>query len=177
MPLKQLVPEEFCLRCDVCCRFPEAHTVWSPLFTKSEIKHLVDKDILPPLLFTLAQDNLAKSKATQHKTQRIDLIAYKDYFICPCFNPSDNKCKIYTNRPFECVLYPFLLVRKGKKSFLAVDKKCPYVENLSQDEIKTYSDYLKKELNKKSVKSFLEDNPELFAEYPPVDLKLLFSIS
>jgi Fe-S-cluster containining protein len=177
MPLKQLVPEEFCLRCDVCCRFPELHTVWSPLFTESEIKHLVEKDILPPLLFTLPPDSLPKNKTKQHKTQRIDLITHKDYFICPCFNSDDSKCKIYANRPFECVLYPFLLVRKGKKSYLAIDKKCPYIENLNQGEIKSYADYLKKELNKKSIKSFLENNPELFAEYPATDLKLLFSIN
>jgi len=177
MPLPQLVPSEFCLRCDVCCRFSELYTVWSPLFTKSEIKHLVDKDILPPLLFTLSENNLPNSKTSLHKTQRIDLVAHKDYFICPCFNPSDNKCKIYDNRPFECALYPFLLVCKDKKSFLAVDKKCPYVENLSQDEIKSYSDHLKKELNKKAHKSFLESNPELFADYPAADIKLLFPIS
>jgi Fe-S-cluster containining protein len=161
MPLKQLVPEEFCLKCDVCCRFPESHTVWAPLFTESEIKHLVDCDILPPLLFT---------------TQRINLIPHKDYFICPCFNPDDKKCKIYADRPFECRLYPFLLARKDNKFYLALDKKCPYLENLSQDEIKSYTDYLKKELESKANKSFLKNNPDLFSDYPAADLKLLFSL-
>ncbi|MDD5617971.1 MAG: YkgJ family cysteine cluster protein [Candidatus Omnitrophica bacterium] len=176
MPLKQLVPEEFCLSCDVCCRFADLHTIWSPLFTDKEIKHLVEKDILPALLFTLPSDSASKNKTKQHKTQRINLLEHKDYFICPCFNPGDSKCKIYDNRPFECVIYPFLLTRKNNKFYLAADKKCPYLGNLKEDEIKSYAEYLKKELQKDKNKTFLKNNPELFTDYPATDLELFFPL-
>ena len=176
MQLKQLIPEEFCLRCDVCCRFPQAHTVWAPLFADSEIKYLVEKDILPPLVFTDYQKTKIANNSSNVSAQRINLIKYKDYFICPCFNPPNSKCKIYGNRPFECQLYPFLLTKKGDKFYLTQDKKCPYLDGLEQSQLKEYVNYLKKEFRKEDVVFFLKQNLVLFTEYPAVDLKLLFPI-
>jgi len=175
MQLKQLIPEEFCLRCDVCCRFPQAHTKWAPLFTESEIKDLINRNILPPLLFT----DYPKDKKDSYNidAKRINLVEYKDYFICPCFNPPDCKCRIYTKRPFECQLYPFLLTRQGDKLYLSQDNKCPYLNEAKEDRLNKYTDYLRAEFKKEESISFLKQNPELFTEYPATDLELLFSIN
>ena len=179
MQLKQLVPEEFCLRCDVCCRFSQAHTVWAPLFTDSEIKYLVKKNILPALVFTgHSETKIAKDRSGSMPIciQRINLIEHNGCFICPCFNPSDHSCKIYADRPFECQLYPFLLMRKDDKFYLVQDKKCPYLNKIKEPRLKGYINYLKEEFKKEDILSFLRQNQELFAEYPTTDLKLLFSI-
>lgn len=140
MLLKQLIPQEFCLKCEVCCRFTDEHTCWTP------------KD----------------------STQHIKLIKHKDYFICPYFNPQNHFCKIYPNRPFECQLYPFLLVKKNKEFFLALDKNCPYLENCNKRKLNGCINYLKKEFQKKQNKLFLEQNKELFSEYPLDSLEILF---
>lgn len=39
--LPQLVPEAACVRCDVCCRFPEADSFLRPYFTGPEISDAV----------------------------------------------------------------------------------------------------------------------------------------
>lgn len=169
MQLKQFIPKEICLQCDVCCRFHQARTIWVPLFTESEIRYLAEKNILPSLMFT-------SGTANKKGGRRINLIEQENCFICPCFNPSDSKCKIYQNRPFECQLYPFLLVKDGLRFYLAQDKKCPYLNIIEDNKTKTYTDYLRKEFNKNNIISLLRQNRELFAEYPPADLKLLFSI-
>ncbi|MDD5004998.1 MAG: YkgJ family cysteine cluster protein [Candidatus Omnitrophica bacterium] len=177
MLFKQLVPQDFCLSCDVCCRFTEPQTIWAPLFTKEEIEYLVEKDILPPLVFTGHPENQTKKDKNKiSSAQRINLVNYKDYFICPCFDVFDSHCKIYAERPFECQLYPFLLVRKSNKFYLAMDKKCPYLNKVQKNQLKTYTDYLRKEFAKKKVLSFLRQNQELFCEYPSGDLELLFSL-
>lgn len=169
MQLKQFIPQEFCLKCDVCCRFYQDHCVWAPLFTESEISCLVKKSILSSLIFTT-------SATANTGGQRINLLKHQDYFVCPCFNPSDSKCKIYIYRPFECQLYPFLLTREGTQFYLAQDKKCPYLNITGEHKIKAYAGYLKNEFKKKDTISFLRQNQELFAEYPTADLKLLFPI-
>ncbi|MBL7197004.1 MAG: YkgJ family cysteine cluster protein [Candidatus Omnitrophica bacterium] len=179
MQLKRLIPQEFCLRCDICCRFPQNDTVWTPLFTNSEVKYLVENDILPPLVFTShPKTKIRKNSCSPEKigAQRINLIGHKDYFICPCLEPSDYKCKIYADRPLECQLYPFLLTKKEGQFYLAQDKKCPYLDIADETKLKFYINYLKAELEKEDMVSFLKQNQELFVEYPATDLKLLFPI-
>ena len=173
--LKQFIPKEFCLRCDVCCRFPESDSAWGPLFTKSEVKCLVEKDILPPLVFTI------RPKDKDHKFRklgslRINLIEHKDGFVCPCLNVSLHECKIYADRPFECRFYPFLLVKRENKLYVAKDKKCPYFDAAKESVVKNYIDYLKNELNRNDIIDFLKQNQGLFTDYPAVDLELLFPV-
>lgn len=174
MQLKQLVPQEFCLRCDVCCRFPQADSVWAPLFTKSEVKHLVENDILPPLVFTTHPDQ--EQGVKEINPLKINLIAHEDYYICPCLEPREHKCKIYEQRPFECQLYPFLLVKSHGKFYLAKDIKCPYFKSGPEDKTKIYIEYLKKELQTQKMLYFLNANLDLFTKYPVEDLELLFPI-
>lgn len=170
MQLKQVVPQEFCLRCSVCCRFSVPDTVWAPLFTESEIKQLVENDILPPVVFT------NQPKKNNSSAQRINLIEHEDKFICPCFNIPDQKCKIYKHRPFECRLYPFLLSIDNSKFYLAKDNQCPYFKSGEKERIKNHIDYLRKEFKKEESISFLKQNQVLFVEYPCADLELLFPI-
>ena len=40
--LPQLVPSSACLRCDVCCRFPDPDSPLRPFFTGEEISRAVD---------------------------------------------------------------------------------------------------------------------------------------
>ena len=171
MQLKQFVPQEFCLRCDVCCRFPQPDTVWAPLFTGSEIRRLVENGTLPPVVFT------NHHKDNRSGAQRIKLLDNTDNFICSCFNPCDHKCKIYDYRPFECQLYPFLLTRKDNKLYLSKDKGCPYCNSGSEDIIRDQIDYLKKEFQKEDMCSFLKQNQELFVEYPSSNIEILFPIN
>ena len=168
IPLKQFIPQEICLGCDICCRFTSCDTIWAPIFTEEEIKLLVDSNTLPPLLFTET-----KSK----HTHRINLKPYKDYFICPCFNPQDNKCKIYHDRPFECRLYPFLLVKEKDKFCLAYDKKCAYMKDDTNKDREGYVECLRSEFKKKENQAFLRQHQELFFEYPLDDIVIVSDLN
>ncbi|MBN1405515.1 MAG: YkgJ family cysteine cluster protein, partial [Candidatus Omnitrophica bacterium] len=87
-------------------------------------------------------------------------------FICSFLNPEKNKCKIYSSRPFECELYPFLINQKDEKIFLAVDANCPLVKEKSNTaEFKKYAHYLFGALNKPGMKKIL---PKIAQSYPGV---------
>jgi Fe-S-cluster containining protein len=156
MTVKQFIPQEVCLKCQGCCRFKEADSVWSPCLLDEEIQDLLDRDI-PPALISI--------------DRRLRPIPYPEAkgFICPFFNTSDNKCKIYALRPLECQLYPFLISLREKKVYLTVDLNCHYVkENLNTEELKEYTAYLSAFLNTPAQIRILKDNSYLIRAYEEV---------
>jgi Fe-S-cluster containining protein len=154
--IKQIIPKEFCLKCQGCCRFAQADSVWSPCLMDEEIQELLDKDI--PSAFITAQRKICLIK---HPSQ--------DGFICPFLETKGNHCKIYALRPFECQLYPFLLTLRGTKIILTVDINCPYIkDNLKTSALKEYSEYLTAFLNSPEQIEILKDNSHLLQAYQQV---------
>lgn len=111
--IEQFVSCEYCLKCRGCCRFNQSDTVWSPVFLKEEISRFTERGI-------------DKSRLNNNKIRLLPR-PEEDKFLCGFLNADDNRCLIYPVRPFECMLYPFLINRCGNKIFLAVDLNCPFV--------------------------------------------------
>lgn len=155
--IKQFVPQEFCLKCQGCCRFKEANSVWSPCLLDEEIQDLLDKEGIP-----------AASISIDRRIQPIAGPNGAD-FICPFLNNRDNKCGIYDMRPFECQLYPFLINLRKDRVLLTVDLNCPYVlEKINSPEIKNYISYLAGYLNSPEQLEMLENNPQIIQAYEEV---------
>lgn len=155
--LKQFVPQEVCLKCQGCCRFKEQDSVWSPCLLDEEILELVDKEGIPP--------------ASISSNKRIVPVPCEgiEGFICAFLDAKENKCKMYTMRPFECQLYPFLLNLRDKKIILTVDLNCPYIqEHINTKEFKEYAEYLTAFLNSPKQIKMLKDNPHLLQAYEEV---------
>src|SRR5665213_3654294 len=94
MSLKQFVPSEVCLKCKGCCRYKEADSIWRPKLGSS------DQQSLAAIITAgdvLDRDGYIKTIQTcgEH--------------FCRFLNSADHTCGIYTKRPFECSLYPFIL--------------------------------------------------------------------
>ncbi len=154
--IKQFVPQEVCLRCQGCCRFKEQDSVWLPCLLDEEIQDLINTDI-PGVYLTL--------------DKRIEPLTNPsgEGFICPFLDSGDNKCKIYTKRPFECQLYPFLINLRGKKIVLTIDLNCCYVqEKLNTQEFKEYAGYLSQLLNSPAQIKLLKENPQILQAYEEV---------
>lgn len=167
--LKQFVGQDFCLSCDGCCRYAERESIWSPLFLFEEIVELTEKNIVPSCLFTHGHSRLKEPA-------KIDLIEQNGQFFCPCFDIKWKKCKIYSCRPLDCQLYPFVLTRKDNKACLAVDEKCPYIRQIKETKPKKdYIRYLIKFFASKKMERLLKENPEFIQEYPS-DLKFLTTL-
>lgn len=154
--IKQFIPQGFCLKCQGCCRFKEADSVWAPCLLDTEIQELLDKDI-PPALISINRRIAPVPDPAQ------------DGFICPFLGPSDNKCKIYESRPLECQLYPFLVNLRSNKVLLTVDLNCPYAkENLKTGRFKEYTEYLAAFLNAPEQVRALKNNPQIIQAYEKV---------
>ncbi len=155
--IDQFIPEEICLKCQGCCRFREAVSVWSPCLLDEEVLSLIDKPDIP--------------SAAIDANRRLCLVPDKkgELFLCPFLSLEDNKCRIYSMRPFECRLYPFLLNLRSNKIFLTVDLNCPYIrEKLKSPELKNYIDYLTALLNSRKFLRLLKDNSHILQTYEDV---------
>jgi len=140
--IKQLVPEEYCLKCQGCCRFREKNSLWSPQLLKEERPRL-EKAV--ELVFDAA-DNL---------------------FLCASLQKHGNLCLVYTTRPLECQLYPFLLNRRGDNVFIAADLNCPFIkERFSTEEFRQYVQYLGDLFS--ANQELLKNNPQLIQSYKEV---------
>ena len=149
LKLKQVVPESACLACEGCCRFIDPESVFTP--------HLTGQDI--DLLFSAG---LARALINRN---RFNLVASKSIYCCPCFNDKKNKCNFYYSRPLECELYPFLLAKKNNKAYLALDKKCPFVNSSFIKEKSKYIDYLREILSSKELKRLIRQTEGLLGDY------------
>jgi len=115
--IRQIVPPEWCRSCDVCCHFPEEDSFLRPYFTREEIERATDAGM---------------DAGCFHNPNggKISLCRAGDGFLCPCYDPGESRCRIYTVRPLDCIIYPFALMwgREGKRVILGVDTKCPYIQ-------------------------------------------------
>lgn len=118
--LPQIIPQSRCLRCDVCCRFPEADSPLRPFFTREEARAAVSA-------------GLPESAFPGPDGGRIRLVPHPagEGYLCPVFDPETNHCRIYADRPFDCRLFPFAAMRdpQGTGAVLGWDRHCPYLMN------------------------------------------------
>jgi Fe-S-cluster containining protein len=139
--VKQYISKGLCLTCLGCCRYNCNSSIWAPVLLQEErqLKNL-------------------------HK---LTLVAYHQSYICCFLDPKSNRCKIYTQRPLECRLYPFLLTRCGRELYLGLDLKCPYIsDRINNREFKSYLNYLIRYLQKPLVLTTLIRNLRFLHSYP-----------
>ena len=143
--LKQFVPSKTCLSCDGCCRFQDEKSVWRPSAVGADAQILAGK---------IAADDRLQTTCTHGEHQ------------CVFFNKKDNTCRIYSTRPFECRLYPFLIRKKDQDLVVSVHLSCPHIQETDGSiELEAYIAYLRKIFATKEIMDFLKNNPSLAGDY------------
>lgn len=88
-------------------------------------------------------------------------------YVCGRLNREDNRCKIYSRRPLDCQLYPFLLVKRNGNLSLGLHKSCCFIQEkrLTASDASRYADYLKRKLQTPQCISLIGKNPRIAADY------------
>ena len=152
LSLKQFVPSEVCLKCNGCCRYKEADSAWRPKLGAGDQASLADLITAGDVL-----DTQAYIKTIQNCGEH----------FCKFLNGGDNTCGIYTKRPFECSLYPFILSKTPDAVKVYVHLSCPYVQDhLSRTRIMMHHvAYLKEFFRRADIREFLSRNKAMFHDY------------
>lgn len=149
--IRQYVPKGLCLTCLGCCRYNCNSSVWAPVLLAEE------KQLL----------NL----------HRLTLVAHRQTYTCCFLDPKSNSCQIYTQRPLECRLYPFLLNRRGKKIYLGLDLKCPYTsDKINSKGFKRHFNYLMRYLKRPLVSTTIIKNLQSLPSYPKGEVLNLYQL-
>ncbi len=145
--IKQFVPSEICLKCQGCCRFKEENSVWSVKLLEDERLRLKCENKTTPLKYSEKEGN----------------------FYCSFLDKNNNRCVIYSSRPLECQLYPFLIHGKNKKVSLAVDSNCPFIQKDPEGKkVKDFALELASLLKTTAYQNILKNNPHIIQEYTNV---------
>ena len=140
----QFIPQQYCLRCQGCCRFTQRQSPWSPHLSEAERQTLGE-------LAVVANPGGAN-------------------FLCGFLNPTGNACSVYAQRPFECKLYPFLLHRSKDRVFAALDRGCTFViENRNKPVFRQFCLRMVAYLTSAEVCAFIAHNPQLAQPYEGVE--------
>ena len=154
--LPQLVPTSACLRCDVCCRFPDPDSVLRPFFTGEEIARAVEHG-LSAAAFPDAQGS------------QVTLVpeASGDGFHCPAFDTQTATCRLYDQRPLDCQLYPLALMWNAAHNevLLGWDRKCPFMDAQVPESIRRYADDVMTMLTQPAMTDHLARHPRLVGRY------------
>lgn len=118
----QIVPSQVCLKCDVCCRFPEQDSSFRPFFTESEIQEAI--------AFGIDVNYFSDSAGSQVETVPNP---FGEGYLCPAFDPETSHCRIYAVRPLDCQIYPFVLMWDEEREGVSLgwDTKCPFLMSQS----------------------------------------------
>jgi len=159
LSLKQFVPSEVCLKCKGCCRYKEADSIWRPKLGQDDQTSLAELITAGDVL-----DAQAYIKTIQ---------VCGDHF-CRFLNGGDSTCSIYSKRPFECSLYPFILSQTPDAVRVYVHLACPYVQDyLSRAIYDSYVAYLKEFFHRPDIREFLSMNKAMFHDYSAYAPELL----
>ena len=112
-----------CLACDVCCRFPLATSMLAPFFSNGEIGCAVAAG--------MARTDFPPGR--YGPGHAVELAEYDSIYRCPAFAPGSNECRVYSKRPLDCRLYPFMLMydAPSRKVLLGIDSHCPVIADWS----------------------------------------------
>lgn len=150
--IKQFVPSHVCLKCDGCCRYQMPDSMWRPKWDKNEF--VDDNDFVTTI-----------QECGQH--------------LCRFLNKSDNTCRVYEERPFECALYPFILSKQGQEILVYVHLACPYIQDQQASvELIQFKDYLKALFQSPHMVEFLKKQQYLLHDYTKAldELQYVFTI-
>jgi uncharacterized protein len=165
--LPQLVPSHICLRCDVCCRFPDPDSALRPYFTENEIVR------------ALAGGIEEKAFPDQRGSQVILVPdTHGEGFHCPAFETATSICRIYEQRPFDCQLYPLALMwnKPYDQVVLGWDTKCPFMREQIPEEIQRHADRVLVLLEQPDVRGHVVAHPRLIGRFQE-DVVVLASLS
>jgi uncharacterized protein len=154
--LPQLVPESTCVRCDVCCRFPESDSFLRPYFTAQEITDAVTHGV---------RDSSFSDKSGSQVTLVKNPIG--EGYLCPAFDSRSGRCGIYEVRPLDCRLYPLALMwdASGREVLLGWDTKCPFMREESASSIRAYTEHVASVLASEAIVDKIVAHPRLIGRF------------
>ncbi|MBU0978391.1 YkgJ family cysteine cluster protein [Patescibacteria group bacterium] len=118
--LDDVLKSHHCMNCRLCCKYGPDDKVDAPLFTlEAKDRLLVD---FPDRNIEFRQVGILWQIVLKRLEDEL-----KERYICPVYDKKACQCEVYEYRPFDCVTWPFYIMRKDKRVLITLSFDCPVV--------------------------------------------------
>ncbi|HEU4686525.1 MAG TPA: phosphatidylglycerol lysyltransferase domain-containing protein [Nitrospira sp.] len=157
-PFPQIVPSAACLRCDVCCRFPDPDSPLRPYFMPEEIDRAMTHG-LERQWFPSPRGCQVLLSPDEHMPG----------YHCPAFDSGTGRCRIYEERPLDCRLYPLALMWNDRHDqvVLGWDTKCPFMGDQLPAAIQQHCNRVMELIVRPDVVEAIVRHPRLIGRFQP----------
>ena len=144
--LKKILSPETCSKCRVCCVF-DKNDVWEIPLISEEIYNNISTE--RPELIMIPRGEKSHVFDMQFKE---DGLTY-----CPAL--SENGCTLGENKPFDCRIWPFRVMKKENSLVITISPVCEHIDPESYD-VTELSETLAPIIFEEA-----EKNPDIIKEY------------
>lgn len=145
--LKEILSKASCAECRLCCVF-DRYDVWeTPLFEAETMGKVAAA--VPDAKFAKKGGGFVLNSGE---------ITDGELFSCPAL--TENGCMLGDDKPFDCRIWPFRIMKSGEGRVIAVSSLCSAVYGQSHDDLR---DFLKEGLAKK-IFAYADKFPEAVHE-------------
>ena len=122
-----------CQSCRFCCRFETSEAHYAPLFTGEEVERVrstgLGLDVFNPHGCSANLSQVALQASA---------VASETMLVCPFLDEATHRCRIYEIRPFDCRIWPFILMLdEGRDRILVAHfakDLCPITRDMGQED-------------------------------------------
>lgn len=153
--LKKLLSREECAKCKICCSFDD-YDIWETPIIDEKLKVKVLK--LNP-----EQKFVTKGSSS---ILRMEKDVQEDLYFCSLLDRQKG-CMLGDEKPFDCRIWPFRVMRLDKRLVITLSPVCPVVQTRPLSLIKEVCDelapviYAQAQKNPDIVKNYIENFPIL----------------
>lgn len=143
--ITNILSRKTCAQCKYCCSYTDEDLWDAPGFTKEEFQELSKIYNFP----AISHNNLYYLKMSKNEVGE---------YTCPLL--TFNGCRLDTNKPFKCAIWPLYVVHYKNQIAIAVSDVCPEISKISDNKILNgITDLIP------TIEQIIQNHPELIEEY------------
>lgn len=152
--LTEILSRSQCAECRVCCVFDRSDAWEMPLITPELAKLLEEK-----------YPNIRLKKISENAECMVTDVEFDEDGLCTCPLLTEKGCALGEDKPYDCRIWPFRVMKKGNFLFLTLSPVCSSVSSLSVKEISRFVPKIAPKIfeeakrNPEMVKEYIEDYP------------------
>ncbi len=162
--MKQIVHHEQCRRCRECCRFRANREDFAPIFTDQEVEAI--RAVRQPMPEFTPFRSTTNIRQIRLKQAVHDDPVYP--FVCPFLDEDNYQCTIYDLRPFDCRIWPFIIVKVRATGAIQLEHftgdACLALQEVSPEDFAEYEAYMQELVAGADMLALLRDYPGLIWE-------------
>lgn len=144
--LTEILSRESCAACKVCCLF-DREDCWEMPLIKPDLAAAIEKDY-PEV----------KIKKTGVCGVFEPDFGEDGLAVCPMLG--EKGCRLGENKPFDCRIWPFRVMKKGNLLLLTLSPVCETVSKLSVSKISRFAEKISPQIFEEAKR-----NPEMIKDY------------